>query len=225
MRRWSALTVALVAVLPAGPGAGAPPLPAGPGPVHQTLVQTGAYTATVDHLTGCPWSVRYTLRASDLTGEPRYSGRFRVEPQVPERWQVRHDDYTSSGQDRGHMMPAADRPGDAVTFRLSNVCPMSPRLNRGRWASLERHVRELAVERGELVVTTGPIWGRGSRRSFRVIGDRVWVPSHFFKVAVDRRTDDSWAWVYRNGVNLRGLEYHSRAVEEVEQMVGADLWP
>lgn len=52
------------------------------------------------------------------------------------------------GYDRGHLAPAADFQWnqDALrqTFLMSNVCPMSRKLNRGEWRKTEDEVRKLA---------------------------------------------------------------------------------
>jgi len=54
-------------------------------------------------------------------------------------------DYSKSGYDKGHMVPAKDFASDPIklesTFRFYNCIPQTPELNRGEWAKLEEDVR------------------------------------------------------------------------------------
>lgn len=197
--------------------------PAVPYPVTGALVEHESYAAYVD-ARGCPLWVQYTLSAADLTGEPRFRGSFRPDPLMPDWLQVRSSDYLRSGKDRGHLKAAADEPGSRETFWTSNVCPQSPRLNRGRWRQLEEHTRMLAHGYGEMVVIVGPIWGKGRVRRFRTIGaSHVWVPTHYFRVVYAPATGEVWAWVLPNRKVWRGLDYHRVALGEVEEWAGLDL--
>ena len=73
-------------------------------------------------------------------------------------------DYTKSGFDRGHLVPAADIPHDAPqkamdeTFLMTNISPQIPAFNRGIWASFEKYVRSLCNEFDEVFVMTGPLY-------------------------------------------------------------------
>ena len=55
-------------------------------------------------------------------------------------------DYTNSGYDRGHMVPAAnaDEPKEmSDTFLMTNMTPQLPSVNRVAWKNLEERVRSL----------------------------------------------------------------------------------
>lgn len=104
-------------------------------------------------------------------------------------------DYKNSGYDRGHLAPAANHKrnkeemGD--TFYLSNMCPQCPKLNRGYWVKLEKHVRDLTHAYQNVEVFTGPLYRPYNERDgkryvkYQVIGKNdVAVPTHFFKLIV-----------------------------------------
>jgi DNA/RNA endonuclease G (NUC1) len=109
--------------------------------------------------------------------------------------------YLKSGFDRGHMAPGADFPSDSThdTYRLSNIAPQDPVMNKGIWNSLEEWVRRLVhsddVDANSTVyVVTGPLWL--PRRQvedgkfeylYLALGrppSLVSVPTHFYKVVV-----------------------------------------
>jgi len=120
-------------------------------------------------------------------------------------------DYRKSGYDRGHMAAAANNKGSEKamkdTFLLSNMSPQNPQLNRGYWAKLEKHVRELTNKYDIVRVITGPLFlpyqGTDGKKyvTYQVIGDNnVAVPTHFFKVitAENGLSKEQWAYVMPN---------------------------
>jgi endonuclease G len=110
-----------------------------------------------------------------------------------------HDDYTNSGYDRGHMVPADDFDDDsqklAATFVTSNVCPQDPDLNRhGAWAELEKYARKVAVEELEVTVFSGPLYLDGE--AFVGNTRKLPVPTHFFKLIVTAPDDRTFVEAY-----------------------------
>lgn len=88
-------------------------------------------------------------------------------------------DYTNSGYDRGHMVPAAnaDDPNEmSDTFFMTNMTPQLPSVNRVAWKNLEERVRSVPFK---WVVT-----GAHYSASPKVIGkNKVPVPDFLYKVA------------------------------------------
>lgn len=89
------------------------------------------------------------------------------------------DDYTNSGYDRGHMVPAAnaDDPNEmSDTFLMTNMTPQLPSVNRVAWRMLEDRVRSTPFK----YVITGAYYGPNPKR----IGKRgVPVPDMLYKVS------------------------------------------
>ena len=88
------------------------------------------------------------------------------------------DDYTNTGFDRGHMVPAADS-GNAQqmsdTFYMTNMTPQFPNVNRIAWKNLEIQVRTLPFQ----YVITGAYYANYNT----VIGKhKVPVPTAIYKV-------------------------------------------
>lgn len=130
------------------------------------------------------WVCYRVFSVENPTAEKRPS-RFKVDKRTCS--QVKHDDYTNSGYDRGHMAPnyaIATRYGrnaQLETFLMSNVCPQTPGLNRGLWKKLESETREYSDDFEEVWIITGPIFDEDIER----LSSNVEIPDEFYKIILD----------------------------------------
>ncbi|MCF8131368.1 MAG: DNA/RNA non-specific endonuclease [Deltaproteobacteria bacterium] len=100
--------------------------------------------------------------------------------------------YTRSGYDRGHMAPnyaigeTYGHKAQMETFKMSNIIPQRPELNRGPWKELEQKIaNDYAKECGEVWVVTGPVFD-GQRQW---LSSGVEVPDACYKIIVDQHND------------------------------------
>jgi len=123
------------------------------------LTKTGfslAYSPAHRH----PWWVAYMIAPVDSLATPPRPSRFSIDPAVKS---PKHDDYTHSGYDRGHMAPnfaIASRFGAAAqkeTFLTSNICPQRPDLNQGPWRDVEHRIAAIYAQRYPVWVIIGPL--------------------------------------------------------------------
>ena len=96
------------------------------------------------------------------TGNLVRNDTFRPDPEVPPAWyRVQATDFFSTGFDRGHMTPNADRdfensiPINQATFLMTNIVPQAPDNNQGPWANLENYLRTL-LPANEIYIVSGP---------------------------------------------------------------------
>jgi endonuclease G, mitochondrial len=117
---------------------------------------------------------------------------FTPDSDLPAHWDaVTPQDYTRSGFDRGHLVPAADRnrtSADAVAvFKMTNIVPQAPDNNRGPWEALEHYCRVLARSGKELYIIAGPV-GKGGVGSFgratAIAHGKITVPEALWKIIV-----------------------------------------
>lgn len=157
------------------------------------LIHRKGYVLFYDGKTKNASWVYERLLNKNLQGEAdRRKFDFKEDPLIPELLRAAKSDYSGSGFDRGHLCPAADLKLEGAleeSFYLTNISPQYPQFNRGYWAQLEKHVRNLTKEFHILHVYTGPLYlpqeePDGKRYvKYRVIGKNdVAVPTHFFKV-------------------------------------------
>ena len=119
---------------------------------------------------------------------------FVVDPDLKRTIASTSVDYSRSGYDKGHLVSPLDISSHGLqavreAYFLSAVAPQTPVLNRRTWKNIENWTRVYAEHTGDIVyVTAGPAFiGVGKRAKpngmqVLTIGDRVAVPTHFFRV-------------------------------------------
>ncbi len=140
--------------------------------------------------------------------------------------------YERSGYDRGHLAPnyaMETRYGPEIqklTFRMTNIAPQSPALNRGVWRDVEHRIADLWTARyGELWVVVGCI---SNPRKETLSGTAIDVPDRFYQLIVAQegldvrvqavlfeQTVKAGAWAAR----------HLITVDELEALTGLDFLP
>ncbi|MGB8954457.1 MAG: DNA/RNA non-specific endonuclease [Tumebacillaceae bacterium] len=134
--------------------------------------------------------VSWHLGASDLGSVPRQDD-FRADTTLPSGWyRVTDTDYASSGFDRGHLCPSADRTNtisnNSSTFLMTNMIPQAPNNNQQTWGDLEDYARTLVGQGKELYIIAGGagVGGTGLAGYKTTIGPGITVPAYTWKVLV-----------------------------------------
>lgn len=151
------------------------------------------YTLAYSQSRGTPVWVAWHLQREDIGSAPRQND-FRPDVNLPAGWyQVQDNSYTSSGFDRGHNCPSADRtlsiPSNSSTFLMTNMIPQAPNLNQGPWAGLEDYVRNSLVgTTNEAYIVMGNFGTGGYNSSNTPVNSidagNVNVPAKIWKVVV-----------------------------------------
>ena len=156
------------------------------------------------------------------------TNNFRPDPKV-RKASASHRDYSRSGYDRGHLVPAADMAHSeeamSETFYMSNISPQIRNFNSGIWRELEENTRYWANKFGELYIVTGPVLSRGIRDQ---IGDNeVSVPDEFYKVLLDVTEPEikAIAFIIPNEVSDRPISDFAVSIDQVESITGIDFYP
>lgn len=155
---------------------------------------------------------------------------FRSDPMIEED-AVTPSDYTRSGYDRGHLVPAADmafsEKAMAECFYMSNISPQEPRFNRGIWKKLEEQVREWAIDYEHLYIVTGPVLSRKAKARFPEDKGYIAVPHSFYKVLLDYHGDDIKAIAFwmENEESDAPLRSFAISVDDLEKITGLDFFP
>lgn len=170
--------------------------------------------------------VAWELTAEEAKGEEPRSDNFAADESVPgcaDPW-----DYKYTGYDRGHICPAGDLKWDPVamneSFLMTNMCPQSPKLNRGTWQKLEDKCRQRAIADSAVIIIAGPVLTDEIKE---YLGDtKVAVPQRFFKVVLSPFRPDPVAigFVMVNGKVEGGMQAAALSVDEVERITGHDFF-
>ena len=124
--------------------------------------------------------VAWTTAKTDL-GANVVRPDFRPDPRLPAGFvRVVSTDYSGSGYDRGHLVPAADRFGRidllVETFFMTNIVPQTAALNQYPWQQFEAYVRG-QVRRGWDAYQVAGVYGE-----IETIKGRVVAPTNCWKV-------------------------------------------
>lgn len=174
------------------------------------LPQTGAETRFyINHILSYDQSRRTPRWVAEHLSGQRLLGRaerkhckFKPDPEIPELFTARNEDYLRSGWSRGHMAPAGDNKiseeAMAETFYLSNIVPQNYENNAGFWNRLEMYCRDLTQRFSDVWLVSGPLMLPQVREDghktvcYQLIGkDDVAVPTHLFKVVLAQKDPSS----------------------------------
>lgn len=151
------------------------------------------YSLAYSQNRGTPVWVGWHLQREDLGSTPRQDD-FRADVNLPAGWyQVQDYSYNSSGFDRGHNCPSADRTlsiqSNSSTFLMTNIIPQAQNLNQGPWAGLEDFVRNSLVgTTNEAYIVMGNFGTGGYNSSNTLVttidAGNITVPAKIWKVVV-----------------------------------------
>jgi len=172
------------------------------------------------------WVIEHLTEEKASGTIPRYN-KFEADPDLNVGERAELGDYKGSKFDRGHMAPAADmrwaQQAMEECFYLSNMVPQVGRgFNQGIWKNLEEHVRDWAINRGELYVFTGPIYDGGVKE---VIGkNKVAVPTHLYKIVYDPHKAEAIAFIMPNQkLNSADMPSYIVTIRDIEKKTGLDF--
>ena len=193
----------------------------------ENITKHTAYYTSYSHTMGQPLWVAYELNRTRLIKVAKRAGRFKTDPLISPKT-VRHEDYTHSGFDRGHLAPAADMAWSPVSmkesFYTSNICPQRPGFNRGIWKNLESLIRNWASDESHLFIVTGPIFKNDAGQIGKT--SKISVPSHFYKAVLDTAGEDKCiAFILPNYKSTSPIQSYALSVDQLEETIGRDLFP
>ena len=167
------------------------------------------------------------ITLASISGLAKRKDDFRPDPSIPKQHQSQLADYAGFPFDRGHLSPGADNnQNDAImseSFFLSNMVPQVPNHNRGIWKQLETAVRNWVTEGKDIYVVSGTIYNPG----YQTIGaGRVGIPTHMWKVIVDRKSSTAIAFLFPNApLPVADLPKYAVSVATIEQYTGINFMP
>jgi endonuclease G len=167
------------------------------------------------------------ITLANITGPAKRKDDFRPDPTIPKQHQSQLSDYAGFPFDRGHLSPGADNTQNDVvmseSFFLSNMVPQVPNHNRGIWKQLETYVRNWVSEGKDIYVVSGTIYAPG----YQTIGsNRVGIPTHMWKVIVDRKSSKSIAFIFPNApLPVADLPKYATSIDAVEKATGINFMP
>ena len=155
-----------------------------------------AYFVAYDAPAKIPAYVAYTLEPKNALGCVARTNAFAADQSV--KGGAVPGDYAGTGYDKGHVSPDGDLSWDTQvefeSFLMTNMLPQAGSLNRGIWKLLETSVRGWAVQ----LDAPFTIYGGGIYNDItdKKIGSGVVVPHSFYKIVINRKTNEYAAWQF-----------------------------
>jgi endonuclease G len=156
-----------------------------------------------------------------INGANKRKDDFRPDPQVFPQCQAQLSDFAGQPYDRGHMAPAGNFTHTAQamseSFFLSNMVAQVPNNNRGIWKQLETWERFWVLKGGDFYIISGGIFAPGHK----IIGNGVGVPTHLYKIIIDKNTKIVTAYLMPNApLPVEDLPKYQSTMTAVEQATG-----
>ena len=198
------------------------------------LLQSAGYDVVYSETKQNPLVVAYFLRPrSPADVEPcARPPNFLTDDRTAAK--IKHDDYTNTGYDRGHMAPNSAigrRHGceaQTETFLMSNIAPQPPGLNQRTWQVFEDVVEtEYAGEFEGIWVLTGPAFNPAE--IVTLCETEVEVPVEFWKIVIRRKPDgvlDAAGVIMKKDERREvPIGTFSTTIDDIEARTGIDFFP
>jgi len=196
------------------------------------IIKHKNYTLRYEEKYEVPAWVVHKLRGEYIKGKANRGQNQFIPDKKADGGSALSTDYSNSGYDRGHMVPAGDFKccQDLMdeTFYMSNICPQVPDFNRGIWENIESRIRGWAVRDEELYVVTGPVLSKGMETIGRY--NSVAIPRSFYKIVLYYPKDSpkrarAIAFMLPNQA-LFGKRMNSYviSIDDVERTTGLDFF-
>jgi endonuclease G len=192
------------------------------------LRNIGFYAGYCDERRNPLW-VAYRLDAKDFEHRLSRPKGFSIDHRTLAR--VEPKEYAKSGYDRGHLAPNSaiatrfGREAQLETFKMSNIVPQTPELNRRIWQRLEKLEEDCANNRGSIWVITGPVFDE----HIKTIGNNIEVPDAFFIIIVDEEQEGIKTLAFLIPQTVTGkepIEHFLTSIDEIEKLTKLDFfWP
>lgn len=193
------------------------------GPCTQTVNYTHYTLCYEPEFRQSSW-VKYRLTQRQIYGRQRRTNDYRMDPQIKDP--VMGYDYSGSGYDRGHLLPAAamklDYQSMSETFYMTNMSPqVGTGFNRHIWSWIERDARNLVKQYGDAHVITAPILYSGLPR----IASDVSIPEWFYKIVYFPEDQQVKAFLIENKAHQDvAVDDFVVTVDELELLTGFDFF-
>ncbi len=169
------------------------------------------------------WVIHF-LSVDSINGGAKRTNDFREDPLVASG-SAGPADYSRSGFDRGHMVPAADmklsHQAMSETFFMSNMSPQRPEFNRQIWRILEETVRDWSLKLGGTYIVTAPVL----EDDLQQLPSGVSIPRWYYKIVYAPEHNQMIAFLMPNQRNDESIDKFVLTVNQLEQMVGIDFFP
>ena len=178
----------------------------------------------------CKWKTPimsvYVINGKAISSGTHYSRKglnFTPDYNLPNKCRSYRKDYSRTGYDRGHLCPNAvfnySKRLQKDTFKLSNIAPEKPNLNRKLWAKIERFARFQARKYKGVSVATGICGSLGHIRN------NVNIPKWWYKIIFlpNGKTISFLAPNTNSGMKKAKVKEFLSSIDKIERVCGVKI--
>jgi len=140
---------------------------------------------------------------------------FYSDKRIPKQYRSYVSDYLNSGYDRGHLISDAsfdnNKENLKAVYKLSNIVPQTPYLNRYVWKGIERYSRYVTNVLGYTYVMNILIYKDGK------IGNGIGVPYIMFKLIMNNKHKFLKVFRVRQDNITKGLKYYLSDIDRLKK--------
>ena len=153
-------------------------------PENGVIINHTEYTICYDPQNYDPIWCAEQLTNEMTIGSSTRAPEFKPDPKFPSS--AKDSEYTNSGYDRGHQVPAEDMAFNQddmnETFYTTNIVPQNKTMNEQNWKMLEIQIRKWTSNFDRLYIATGPIFDKDATPAYIGKDIKIAVPNAMFKV-------------------------------------------
>jgi len=178
-----------------------------------------------------PIWVSYHLKKEYLKSKVKISYSFGPDPQLKKTERAEIDDYNKTTYIRCRLASLDDmlRSKEIVreVFYFSNVCPMNKELYNNCWKKLENIIRDFVKNGNDVWIVTGPLFIQKQQNIRKIGKNKIFVPTHFYKVILYQQKDKSFgasAYIFENKYHKKITENNVVCIDDIERITNFDFF-
>ncbi len=178
-----------------------------------------------------PIWVSYHLKKEHLKNKIKPIYSFGPDPKLRKGERAEIEDYNKSVYSRCRLAPLDDMSRDKETmkdvFYFSNVCPMNKELYNNCWKKLESIIRDFVKDGNNVWIVTGPIFMQKQQNIKKIGKNKIFVPTHFYKMILYQRKDKSFgtsAYIFENKSQKKITDNNIVSIDDVERITNFDFF-
>ncbi len=178
-----------------------------------------------------PLWVSYHLTKEYYKNKLKSVYSFMPDPQLKRGERAEVEDYNKTIYSRCRLAPLDDMARNKEMMKeslyFSNVCPMDKELYNNCWKKLESIIRGFVKEGNDVWVVTGPLFMQKQQNIKRTGKNKIFIPTHFFKVILYQQKDKSFgasAYIFENKKQKKITQDNITTIDDIEKITNYDFF-
>jgi endonuclease G len=195
------------------------------------LIYKKGFVLLYDKNKKVPIWVSYHLTKKYYKNKIKSVYSFLPDPQLKKGQRAELDDYNKTIYSLCRLAPLDDMARDKEMIKeacyFSNVCLMNKELYNNCWKKLESVIRNFVKDGNDVWIVTGPLFMQKQQYIKKIGKNRIFVPTHFYKVILYQRKDRFFgasAYIFENRECKKISENNITTIDDIEKITNFDFF-